>query len=193
MKTLVLFSLFLLGACGRDETLNLIKNQTYGGTTAGRAVEIKYRMGLSKEFIDSSLSARTSLLSGKAQESVHIYTFTYVTHDANQGNDTFLGSGSIIIPNSVFTSDNPTAPWVVVNHGTIVDNASAPTNNISEGLLEASLGFITIVPDYIGFGASYNSDPSVRIHPYIIAKSYASDGVNMMTAAKSALESMALP
>ena len=58
----------------------------------------------------------------------------------------------------------------------------------SEGLLEASLGFITIVPDYIGFGAIYNSDPSVRIHPYIIAKSYASDGVNMMTAAKSALE-----
>ena len=188
MKTLTLFSLFLLVSCGRDETLNLIKNQTYGGTTAGQAVEIKYRMGLSKEFIDSSLSARTSLLSGKAQESVHIYTFTYVTNDANQGNDTFLGSGSIIIPNSVFTSDNPTAPWVVVNHGTIVDNASAPTNNISEGLLEASLGFITIVPDYIGFGASYNSDPSVRIHPYIIAKSYASDGLNMMNAAKSALE-----
>ena len=127
-----------------------------------------------------------------AQTGAHIYKLTYVSNDANKGSDTFNASGLLIVPYSVEDDANNSAPWVVLSHGTIVDNASAPTNNLGKGLLEASLGFITLVPDYIGFGESYSSDPSTRIHPYIIGSSYASDGVNMMNAAKSVLSTMGI-
>jgi len=191
MKYLIILLVLVIQACsdggGQNAGVSFIEDQTFSGSAAGEAVSLTRIASLSKSTIDSSLTSASSSLSGAAQYGAHIYKLTYVSNDANQGADTFNASGLLLVPYSLDDSEDKSAPWIVLSHGTIVDNASAPTNNLREGLLEASRGFITLVPDYIGFGESYSSDPSTRIHPYIIASSYASDGVNMMTAAKSAL------
>lgn len=196
MKYLIILSILFIQACsdggGQDAGVALIQDQTFSGSLAGEPVSIQKIASLNKEYIDSSLTSTSSTLAGVALYGAHIYKLTYVSNDANQGSDTFNASGLLIVPYSVEDDENNSAPWIVLSHGTIVDNASAPTNNLGEGLLEASRGFITLVPDYIGFGESYNSDPTTRIHPYIIASSYASDGVNMMNAAKSVLSSIGI-
>ncbi len=196
MKYLVILLILFIQACsdggGQDAGVALIQDQTFSGSAAGEPVSIQIVASLNKEYIDSSLTNTSSTLAGVALYGAHIYKLTYVSNDANKGSDTFNASGLLIVPYSVEDDANNSAPWVVLSHGTIVDNASAPTNNLREGLLEASLGFITLVPDYIGFGESYSSDPSTRIHPYIIGSSYASDGVNMMNAAKSVLSTMGI-
>ena len=193
MKYLTLLLFIFLGACsdggGVDSGAGLINTQTYSGSAAGEAVSLEYRISLNKETIDSKMTTASSALAGVVTTGAHIYKITYVTNDGNQGSETFNASGLLMIPYSLADSSDNSAPWMVVSHGTIVDNASAPSNDLSEGLLEAGLGFITLVPDYIGFGESYSSDPATRIHPYIISDSYGSDGVNMMKAVKGLLAS----
>lgn len=189
MKYFIFISLFLLHACsdggGTGGGAGLVDDTTFSGSAAGEPVSLTRITSLTSGAIDSKLSASSSALAGAAQVGVNIYKLSYVSNDGNQGSSTFNSSGLLIVPYNVAD----TSPWLVLSHGTIVDNASAPSNNLGEGLLEASLGFITLVPDYIGFGDSYSSDPSTRIHPYIISASYASDGVNMLKAAKSVLDS----
>jgi hypothetical protein len=191
MKYLILCLFVFIHACsdggGQDPGAGLINSQTFSGSTAGEAVSLEYQYSLNQATINAKMTSASSVLSGVVTTGAHIYKVTYVTNDANKGDDTFNASGLLMIPYSLADSSDNSAPWVVVSHGTIVDNASAPTNSLSEGLFEAGLGFITLVPDYIGFGESYSSDPATRIHPYIISDSYGSDGVNMMNAVKSIL------
>ena len=133
------------------------------------------------------MSETNAALGAAVSSGVHVYKISYNSKITSADTETTQASGLLIVPYTACTDANNTAPWVVLNHGTIVDNASAPSNNLREGLFEGGLGFIAVVPDYIGFGDSYINDPTQRIHPYIIADTYATDGYAIMKAASEVL------
>jgi hypothetical protein len=86
-------------------------------------------------------------------------------------------SGAIMVP---VTTES--VPLLAINHGTVTkrsDVASQGPLNAVEGvggLITASLGYLTCVPDYIGFGVSQ------EIHPYVHAKSLAVSIIDMIRA-----------
>ncbi|MDH5609604.1 MAG: lipase family protein [Cyclobacteriaceae bacterium] len=79
---------------------------------------------------------------------------------------TITASGLVYIPES-----EESLPLISIQHGTIADNASAPSQKPLqdvENLLYAGLaatGFVVAVPDYIGFGSSRE-----LMHPYYVAE-----------------------
>ncbi len=122
------------------------------------------------------------------------YKIYYTTLD-DEGKE-LNASGVVIIPTSLGTNKetneklikiNSTGLSIVLNnHGTIFANKEAPSVNIASsmmpsgaGVIYTSLGaFITIEPDYIGFGNSKE-----HYHPYLIKKSSAKDNVYFYKAA----------
>jgi pimeloyl-ACP methyl ester carboxylesterase len=89
-------------------------------------------------------------------------------------------SGLIVLPKT-----NADIGMISFHHGTITDHDDAPSN-LSEtdpdALLYAALsssGFITVIPDYIGFGSS-----SQILHPYYVEEYSASGVMDLLIAAK---------
>ena len=86
----------------------------------------------------------------------------YRTLDAN-GN-LVRASGLVAVPQK---PAGMTSPVLSYQHGTIFRDAEAPSNNAvpSEASVAfASLGYIVLAPDYVGFGASRGTP-----HPYLLA------------------------
>ena len=109
--------------------------------------------------------------------SVKVIAINYVTVDRNEVEK--IVSGAIFIPQGINN-----LPLLSLQHGTQSKSdlvASVSPSNSVEGtiaLLTASLGYITVVPDYIGLGISN------EMHPYLHAKSLISSVIDMMRAGK---------
>lgn len=74
------------------------------------------------------------------------------------------------------------SPVLSLQHGTTSINAEAPTNQVEATTISvamASGGFITLAPDYVGYGASRG-----YAHPYLLAEPSAAVLVDLLTAAK---------
>ena len=105
-----------------------------------------------------------------------VYKVTYKT----TFQDTELNaSGLVVLPKT-----NDEVGMMSFQHGTITNHDDAPTN-LSEtdpdALLYAALsssGFITVIPDYLGFGSS-----SSVLHPYYIEEYSASAVIDLLIAA----------
>ena len=103
---------------------------------------------LDAETITATFAAKGS--SAKANNGIHIYSIVFNSQDID-GTPT-VESGLVMIPDT----ENP-KPVTALFHGTTVGKAGAPTANpSSEGVLEAAMGFVVIIPDYQGYGASSN-------------------------------------
>lgn len=104
---------------------------------------------------------------------VEIYKVTYAT---TYNDSAVAASGLMIAP----ITTNP-VPLLSVHHGTIFANYQAPSNytSISELDLVASAGYLTIIPDYIGFGTT-----SEILHPYYNAKNITNSVIDMIKAGK---------
>lgn len=103
-----------------------------------------------------------------------IYNTTY------QGKD-IKASGLICVPEGITTP----APILSAQHGTIFTQNEAPTNftGLSGFELFAAAGYVTLIPDYIGFGESKDI-----FHPYYDQKHSALAVVDMIKAAKAFAE-----
>lgn len=192
MRNLIAFTIIsFLYACSDGGGINtgtcLISDTDTSNSSYGEYTSIQKQYSLSKENVAAKMSETNAALGAAVTSGVHIYKISYNSKITSTDTETIQASGLLVVPYTACTDENNTAPWVVLNHGTIVDNASAPTNNLREGLFEGGLGFIAVVPDYIGFGDSYINDPTQRIHPYIIADTYATDGYAIMKAATQVL------
>jgi len=110
--------------------------------------------------------------------SVETISINYYTTDGN-GNQT-IASGALIIPQG-----GNNLPLVSIQHGTETkDNlvASVSPLNSTEGiigLIMASMGYLVVVPDYLGFGVSN------VMHPYIHAESLIPSVIDIMRAGKT--------
>jgi pimeloyl-ACP methyl ester carboxylesterase len=118
------------------------------------------------------------------QYGVDFYKLTYnTTYNGVQ----IQASGLLAIP-----KNTPSAPALLsAQHGTIFANSDAPSNfpNSFTGYeLFAAAGFVTVIPDYIGYGVSGNI-----VHPYYDTQYSGSVVVDMLKAAKYYLSTQSKP
>lgn len=108
-----------------------------------------------------------------------IYTTTY------QGSE-IHASGLVCVPQQMATP----APVISAQHGTIFAYQDAPSNfqGMSGFELFASAGYIMLIPDYIGYGASESI-----LHPYYDQKHSALAVVDMIKAAKAVYTKYEVP
>ena len=129
--------------------------------------------------IAAALSDRESLVEGVVPRySVTAYRLEYLTSDAD-GNEV-RASGLVSVPQK---PAGATSPVLGYQHGTLFRDAEAPSNNAvaSEvAVVLASLGYIVLAPDYVGFGASKGTP-----HPYLLAAPSAAATVDFLGIRKS--------
>jgi pimeloyl-ACP methyl ester carboxylesterase len=162
------FIVSLLLSCSNDDSpkdTNLVSSTSQFTRTAA---ELKTILGVSG--IDLPLAT--------LKYDVEVYKVVYTT---SYRDETIQASTLVILPKSPAGS----VPMVSFQHGTISSHAEAPTAlALSDEELVlytalASPGFITVVPDFIGFGAS-----SAKVHPYYVESLTASAVMDAMRAAK---------
>lgn len=93
-------------------------------------------------------------------------------------NDSIVNaSGLIIVPQNV----NHVVPIMSINHGTIFSNENAPSDyeSISEKELLAGTGYLTVIPDYIGFGSTASI-----LHPYYDKENITAPVIDMVRAGR---------
>lgn len=87
---------------------------------------------------------------GEINHAVEGYKVSYLTSDAN-GNP-IIASGAVFVPLDL-TCPAPILSW---QHGTVVADAGAPSENIQNsaiGIVSASHGYIVFMSDYLGLGS----------------------------------------
>ena len=110
---------------------------------------------------------------------VNSYSFTYNTVDVN--GDPTVASGMICIPD---ISDCDSLPLLAYLHGTVLEKEDVPSRNNFEsiiGKLFSGLGYVAVLPDYLGLG----DNPG--LHPYVHGESEATASVDALRAAKEFL------
>ncbi len=103
------------------------------------------------------------------------YRITYTTTNVQNALDTV--SGLLVIPNN----PNKVFPRLVYQHGTSGSKLDVPSYTVNNGegqlgLLFGGLGYVALLPDYLGLGVSDG------FHPYVHADSEASVAVDMLRA-----------
>ena len=109
----------------------------------------------------------------------------YLTLDG-QGR-TVTASGLVSVP---VKASGARSPVISYQHGTIFKDAEAPSNHsvaAETAVIVASLGYIVVAPDYVGYGVSKGAE-----HPYLLAAPSASAVLDLLTAAKSWRRSQAI-
>lgn len=110
--------------------------------------------------------------------SVNAVSINYYTIDGKDKES--VASGALLIPQGINN-----LPLVSIQHGTQTKNnlvASVSPMNSTEGivgLIMASMGYLVVVPDYLGFGVSNT------VHPYLHAKSLVPSVIDLMRASKT--------
>lgn len=108
-----------------------------------------------------------------AQYDVEVYTIGYTTTGVDGQKDT--ASGLLVYP----VRANTAWPVLVYQHGTASSRDAVPSRMSAEatiGLIGGTLGYVSVLPDYIGLGDSKG------FHPYVHAQSEAQAGVDMLLA-----------
>ena len=109
---------------------------------------------------------------------VAAYRLTYLSTD-KYGVTTPV-SGLISVP---VKPAGAVSPVLSYQHATTFQDANAPSNKVEPyepPLVLASLGYIVVSPDYVGFGASKGQD-----HPYLVATPTARAVIDMLRAAQA--------
>lgn len=159
-----------------DRPANFLLAEAAAKNERGELIEATHVVSLSKDEVTSKVGQYLVGFGLQAQNGVHIYRVRYRTQKPATPTDPssqIVASGLIIVPDSKLAS----YPWIALQHGTKTSKAEAPSVSPSEGVFEGSLGFVTLVMDYIGYGAS-----SKEFHPYLIERAYADAGVDFLKA-----------
>lgn len=113
------------------------------------------------------------------------HRLSYLTLDG-QGR-TVTASGLVSVP---VKPAGARSPLISYQHGTIFKDAEAPSNHAvatEAAVIMASLGYIVVAPDYVGYGVSKGAE-----HPYLLAAPSAAAVLDLLTAAKSWRRSQAI-
>lgn len=118
---------------------------------------------------------------------VTFYRVTYRTVDP-AGNLT-IASGLLLVPAKGANGTSPVLSW---QHATMTSEMEAPSyatgtatgtsGEAQGGFVTASLGFIVMMPDYLGYGAAKST-----FHPYLHASTLAAATVDMIRASRTFL------
>jgi fermentation-respiration switch protein FrsA (DUF1100 family) len=106
------------------------------------------------------------------------HRLTYRTTDA-RGRD-IVASALVSVPVKAAGAKSPVLGY---QHATIVKDAEAPSNHATAGeaaVVLASLGYIVVTADYVGYGVSKGAP-----HPYLLSAPSAAAVIDLLTAAKT--------
>ncbi|MBK7477849.1 MAG: T9SS type A sorting domain-containing protein [Haliscomenobacter sp.] len=112
---------------------------------------------------------------GFVKYDVDVYKLEYATPNVQGKPDT--ASGLLAVP----VVKNLSFPLLVYQHGTAGSREAVPSRLSFEatiGLVGGALGYVSVLPDYLGLGDSDG------FHPYLHAKTEASAAVDMLRAAR---------
>lgn len=173
---LALIIVFVFQSCTKDEVQNdPITPESHERGDIGKAQSLGT---FTPDDIQQMFVAANIQIPFVLNYSVKVLSIEYYTVDKDD-NITKV-SGAFMIPQSINN-----LPLMSIQHGTEskADKvASVSPNNSTEGmvgLITASVGYFTVVPDYIGFGVSDLN------HPYMHLKSIVPSVIDFMRAGKS--------
>jgi hypothetical protein len=176
LRGVLLTAVLLLAGCGGLD-------QPSNPTVEGGEVVVSFSPELMKQ---------TLIKAGAADESTTVFGYTaykipYITTD-EEGIEVAV-SGLMIVPTGLpsIVTEQIGLSLVSDDHGTIFANAEAPgvigeKTSAPDGsaiILTALSGFVTLQPDYIGFG-----DSNDHYHPYVLKKSLANATVDFIRVAR---------
>lgn len=145
---------------------------------AGRLESAKPLGTVAVADIAAALAAKESLAENVVPRyGVTSYRLEYLTTDADGVE--VRASGLVSVPQKPAGAKSPVLSY---QHGTIFLDAEAPSNHavVSEvAVVLASLGYIVVAPDAVGFGASKGVP-----HPYLLAEPSAASTIDFLTAAR---------
>ncbi len=128
--------------------------------------------------ITQAINASGSSLPGvAARYGVRCYKLSYATSDG--AGKPVVASGLVAVPDKPSGQESPVISY---QHGTTFKDAEAPSNAIGASeapIIMASMGYIVLAPDYVGYGASKASQ-----HPYLLAAPTAAAVNDFITAAR---------
>ncbi len=127
----------------------------------------------------NALITSAGMIGFTAVSDVSCYKLTYKTPDASAA--LINASGLVCLP----AAQSGGRPVLSYQHGTIFQDSDAPSGFPTSaeslvGAIFAAIGYITVLPDYIGYG-----DSTALMHPYVHAATLASATVNMNRAARA--------
>ncbi len=144
----------------------------------GEIIQKTFLASMAQDEIQQIFTSANITLPFTLEYSVDLLSIDYYTIDRN-GNEAIV-SGAMFVPHGVNN-----LPLLSLQHGTqtkldLVASVS-PMNSVEGtiGLITSSLGYLTIIPDYIGFGVS------AAMHPYLDAESLIPSVIDLMRAAKT--------
>ena len=175
LRTLLLLALPLLmmQSCRKDDPVDPFADNTY-------LVSSEVEMMRTKENIISVLTLAATQYQAAAEiipdvvSGVNVYSVTYNTE--------FKGA-PVVASGLICTPTAPgTYPILSFQNGTNTLHSAAPTadpQNLGYQMIEyiASAGYVVILPDYLGFGAS-----SAMVHPYLHKESTVQAVLDMLRA-----------
>jgi acetyl esterase/lipase len=162
---------------------DLIQIPSQIATQRGDIVSVKYLKRNERNTINAVIAAQADRLpSLNALYDVDIYQLNYLTLD---GRDNITEASALIaLPQKLTTRPSPVLSF---QHGTKFYNADAPTNatptETTPEVITASLGYIVLSADYVGYGASQSIE-----HPYLLALPSAYAVIDMLLASKTWLD-----
>ncbi len=190
--------LTLFGGCGSYDNEN---SNVVGSNLILTQESFTPVVDLNKSTIQQALDAQGSGQS--ALIGIKSYKIAYKTHD--ESGKEVTASGLITVPaiSPAFmagykaqTGKDFSLSIVSDQHGTIFENSEAPSvaaaathmPNALATAFSAVAGFMTVQPDYLGYGESNDT-----FHPYILEKPSANATVDMIEAAIAFANKMGLP
>ena len=180
LRLLLLLLPMLLAACGGGGgSSDAEPPQTAAAEPSGPGrLESATQLGrIAVADIDAAINAPGSRTAGlAARYEVVNHRLTYLTIDA-QGQP-IVASALVSVP---VKASGAKSPVLAFQHGTIEQDAEAPTNSVTAeapAVVLASLGYIVVAADYVGYGASKGAP-----HPYLLATPSAAAVIDLLTAA----------
>lgn len=129
------------------------------------------------QITDAIRSAGTRAPLVTPRYAVNTYKLEYLTLDSNARE--ILASALVSVPVKPAGAKSPVLSY---QHGTLFRNAEAPSNHATAdepAVIMASLGYIVVAADYVGYGSSKGAP-----HPYLLSAPSASAVLDLLTAAK---------
>jgi pimeloyl-ACP methyl ester carboxylesterase len=181
---IVLICLLMIGLCQTDMTFNF--NSISANEQTLPAGEQLVSVQKVSTFSKSGIHAMLFLTGLNDFRAWMHYPFTIyrITYQTTFKEEKILASGLVCVPEGV----EEAMPIVSAQHGTIFADKDAPSafhfpGRMNEYALMASVGYITFIPDYIGFGAS-----AEIVHPYYNYDYSSTAVIDMLKAGKEMLE-----
>ena len=151
------------------------ENSAPGALLSGSMVNTITPAQITQAFKDPESHIQSGIV---PRYSVSSYRLNYVTTDKNGAKVT--ASGLVSVPVKAAGARSPVLGY---QHASTFRNNQAPSikvEAVEPPLVLASLGYIVVSPDYVGFGASYGVE-----HPYLTSSPSSRAVIDMLSAAQT--------